>query len=178
MTLDKHNDMQEAFKMIEYFNRNGVVVKELTEDVGNFRKGDLVVDMAQAKRGFANHVLYAGSDESAWGAMYAELVVNFPDMKGFSAKAVFEENTFSGKLGSITWTKAPRTTEIDFKAPYYVVANTSESAVRILIKPSNQALRSTLQTMATSWKLTNLVTYWTPMLYTVSLSIRSLLDKN
>ncbi len=67
MTLDKHNDMQEAFKMIEYFNRNGVVVKELTEDVGNFRKGDLVVDMAQAKRGFANHVLYAGSDESVWG---------------------------------------------------------------------------------------------------------------
>lgn len=138
MTLDKHNDMQEAFKMIEYFNRNGVVVKELTEDVGNFRKGDLVVDMAQAKRGFANHVLYAGSDESAWGAMYAELVVNFPDMKGFSAKAVFEENAFSGKLGNITWTKAPRTTEIDFKAPYYVVANTSESAVQAI----NQAIKS------------------------------------
>ncbi|HEM4403292.1 TPA: LPXTG cell wall anchor domain-containing protein [Streptococcus suis] len=138
MTLDKHNDMQEAFKMIEYFNRNGVVVKELTEDAGNFRKGDLVVDMAQAKRGFANHVLYAGSDESAWGAMYAELVVNFPDMKGFSAKAVFEENAFSGKLGSITWTKAPRTTEIDFKAPYYVVANTSESAVQAI----NQAIKS------------------------------------
>ncbi|HEM4282810.1 TPA: LPXTG cell wall anchor domain-containing protein [Streptococcus suis] len=138
MTLGKHNDMQEAFKMIEYFNRNGVVVKELTEDVGNFRKGDLVVDMAQAKRGFANHVLYAGSDESAWGAMYAELVVNFPDMKGFSAKAVFEENAFSGKLGSITWTKAPRTTEIDFKAPYYVVANTSESAVQAI----NQAIKS------------------------------------
>lgn len=180
MTLDKHNDMQEAFKMIEYFNRNGVVVKELTEDVGNFRKGDLVVDMAQAKRGFANHVLYAGSDESAWGAMYAELVVNFPDMKGFSAKAVFEENTFSGKLGSITWTKAPRTTEIDFKAPYYVVANTSESAVQAINQAikSGAKLRSTLQTMATSWKLTNLVTYWTPMLYTASLSIRSLLDKN
>ncbi|WP_174853646.1 M14 family zinc carboxypeptidase [Streptococcus suis] len=138
MTLDKHNDMQEAFKMIEYFNRNGVIVKELTEDVGNFRKGDLVVDMAQAKRGFANHVLYAGSDESAWGAMYAELVVNFPDMKGFSAKAVFEENAFSGKLGSITWTKAPRTTEIDFKAPYYIVANTSESAVQAI----NQAIKS------------------------------------
>ncbi|HEM4445903.1 TPA: LPXTG cell wall anchor domain-containing protein [Streptococcus suis] len=138
MTLDKHNDMQEAFKMIEYFNRNGVVVKELTEDVGNFRKGDLVVDMAQAKRGFANHVLYTGSDESAWGAMYAELVVNFPDMKGFSAKAVFEENAFSGKLGSVTWIKAPRTTEIDFKAPYYIVANTSESAVQAI----NQAIKS------------------------------------
>lgn len=138
MTLDKNNDMQEAFKMIEYFNRNGVVVKELTENVGNFHRGDLVVDMAQAKRGFANHVLYSGSNESAWGAMYAELVVNFPNMKGFTAKAIFDQDAFNGKLGSITWTKAPRTTEIDHKAPYYIVANTSESAVQAI----NQAIKS------------------------------------
>ena len=32
--------------------------KELKEDVGNYKKGDLVVDMAQAKRGYANHILY------------------------------------------------------------------------------------------------------------------------
>ncbi len=137
MTLDKYNDMEEAFKMIEYFHRNGVQVSELAEDVGSFRKGDLVVNMAQAKRGFANHILYSGSDESAWGAMYAELVVNFPDMKGFKATAVFDEALFEGKLGSITWTKAPRTTEIDHKAPYYIVANTSESAVKAI----NQAIR-------------------------------------
>lgn len=52
--------MEEAFKMIDYFKRNGVLVTELTENASPFNKGDLVVDMAQAKRGFANHVLYTG----------------------------------------------------------------------------------------------------------------------
>lgn len=137
MSLDKNNDMEEAFKMIDYFKRNGVLVTELTENAGPFNKGDLVVDMAQAKRGFANHVLYSGSDESKWGAMYAELVVNFPDMRGFKATAVFEENLFDGKLGNITWTKAARTSDIDYKAPYYIVANTSESAVKAI----NQAIK-------------------------------------
>ena len=57
MGVDKDNDTQEAFNMIDYFKRNGVLVKELKEDSGNYKKGDLVVDMAQAKRGYANHVL-------------------------------------------------------------------------------------------------------------------------
>lgn len=69
--------------------------------------------------------------------MYAELVVNFPDMRGFKAMAVFEENLFDGKLGSITWTKAARTSDIDYKTPYYNVANTSESAVKAI----NQAIK-------------------------------------
>ena len=48
MSLDKDNDAQEAFNMIDYFKRNGVLVKELKEDIGNYKKGDLVIDMAQA----------------------------------------------------------------------------------------------------------------------------------
>jgi len=72
--------------MIDYFKRNGVLVKELKEDTGPYKKGDLVIDMAQAKRGYANHILYKGSNESAWAAMYAELLVNFPDMRGFNQK--------------------------------------------------------------------------------------------
>ena len=65
MKLDKSNDSQQAFNMIEYFKRNGVVIQELKEDTGGYKKGDLVVDMAQAKRGYANHILYKGSNESA-----------------------------------------------------------------------------------------------------------------
>lgn len=136
MGLDKDNDSQEAFNMIDYFKRNGVLVKELKEDSGNYKKGDLVVDMAQAKRGYANHVLYKGSDESKWAAMYAELVVNFPDMKGFKAQPVFGEKLFEGKLGEVTALRATRTSQVDNKAPYYVIANTSESAVKAV----NQAL--------------------------------------
>lgn len=136
MGVDKDNDTQEAFNMIDYFKRNGVLVKELKEDNGNYKKGDLVVDMAQAKRGYANHVLYKGSNESKWAAMYAELVVNFPDMKGFKAQPVFGDKLFEGKLGDVTVLRATRTSQVDEKAPYYVIANTSESAVKAV----NQAL--------------------------------------
>ena len=136
MGVDKDNDTQEAFNMIDYFKRNGVLVKELKEDSGNYKKGDLVVDMAQAKRGYANHVLYKGSNESKWAAMYAELVVNFPDMKGFKAQPVFGDKLFEGKLGDVTALRAAHTSQVDYKAPYYVIANTSESAVKAV----NQAL--------------------------------------
>ena len=136
MSLDKDNDAQEAFNMIDYFKRNGVLVKELKEDTGTYKKGDLVIDMAQAKRGYANHILYKGSNESAWAAMYAELLVNFPDMKGFKAEPVFKDGLFAGKLGEVTTTRATRTSEIDPKAPYYVIANTSASAVKAV----NQAI--------------------------------------
>ena len=137
MGLDKNNDSQQAFNMIEYFKRNGVTLKELKEDVGNYKKGDLVVDMAQAKRGYANHILYKGSNESAWSAMYAELLVNFPDMRGFKAEAVFKDKLFDGKLGDVTALRATRTSEINHSAPYYVIANTSDSAVKAI----NQAIR-------------------------------------
>ena len=136
MGLDKDNDAQEAFNMIDYFKRNGVLVKELKEDIGNYKKGDLVIDMAQAKRGYANHILYKGSNESAWAAMYAELLVNFPDMRGFKSEPVFADGLFNGKLGEVTTTRATRTSEIDPKAPYYVIANTSASAVKAV----NQAI--------------------------------------
>ena len=137
MGLDKDNDSQQAFNMIEYFKRNGVVIQELKEDIGNYKKGDLVVDMAQAKRGYANHILYKGSNESAWAAMYAELLVNFPDMRGFKAEAVFKDKLFDGKLGEVTALRATRTSEVNHKAPYYVIANTSDSAVKAV----NQAIR-------------------------------------
>ncbi|KXT83610.1 hypothetical protein STRDD11_01389 [Streptococcus sp. DD11] len=137
MSLDKDNDSQEAFNMIDYFKRNGVLIQELKEDSGPYKKGDLVVDMAQAKRGYANHILYKGSNESDWAAMYAELVVNFPDMKGFKAQAVFEDKLFEGKLGEVTALRATRTSQIDPKAPYYVIANTSQSAVQAV----NQAIK-------------------------------------
>ena len=138
MSLDKDNDAQEAFNMIDYFKRNGVLVKELKEDTATYKKGDLVIDMAQAKRGYANHILYKGSNESAWAAMYAELLVNFPDMRGFKSEPVFADGLFNGKLGEVTTTRATRTSEIDPKAPYYVIANTSASAVQAVNKAISQ----------------------------------------
>lgn len=136
MSLDRENDLGQAFEMIEYFRRNGVIVQELTADTAGFKKGDLVIDMAQAKRGYANHILYTGSNESAWSEMYAEVVVNFPQMRGFKTQAIFEEDLFKDKVGPVSHKLAPRTSKVDHRAPYHVFANTSADAVRAV----NQAL--------------------------------------
>ena len=141
MGLDKDNDAQEAFNMIAYFKRNGVDVLELKEDVGTYKKGDLVIDMAQAKRGYANHILYRGSDESKWGDMYAELVVNFPEMKGFKASPVFADQLFAGKLVEVNRSEATRTKDINLAAPYYVIANNSESAIRAVNAALKQGMK-------------------------------------
>lgn len=123
--------------MIDYFRRNGVLLSQLTEDTAGYKKGDLVIDMAQAKRGYANHVLYKGSNESEWPAMYAELVVNFPAMRGFKADAIYKAGQFDGKLGPVTISQAPRTTELG-KQSYYIISNNSLSAVQAV----NYALKN------------------------------------
>lgn len=126
-----------AYEMIAYLQRNGVQVKELTANQDGFKKGDLVIDMAQAKRGYANHILYPGMNESDWDAMYAELVVNFPVMRGFTAEAIYQPGQFDGVLGPVTHTSAPQT-PTDWRAPYHIIANNSLAAVRAV----NQAIRS------------------------------------
>ncbi|KHD45943.1 zinc carboxypeptidase [Streptococcus hongkongensis] len=128
MELSATNDIDQAFKMIDYFRRNGVIINELTADAEGYKKGDLVIDMAQAKRGYANHVLYKGANESEWSAMYAELVMNFPAMRGFRSEAVYKASVFDGKLGGVTLTSAPRTQSTTEN--YYIVSNNSLAAVQ------------------------------------------------
>lgn len=136
MTLDRQKNPQAAFDMIEYFRRNGVVVKELTADKDGYKKGDLVIDMAQAKRGYANHVMYKGANESTFNAMYAELVVNFPDMRGFNAESIFKDGYFNNLLGNITHTQAPRS-GVD-NSTYYIVKGDTLTATQAI----NEAIKN------------------------------------
>lgn len=133
-------DPNEAFEMIAYFKRNGVVVKQLKKDIKgtNFKKGDLIIDMAQAKRGVANMALWRGSDDSAWDSMYAEVVVNFPLMRGFDIQRVNKPEFFKGYLTDVTWEKAPR--DIPAVAPFYFVENNSIYAVKAVNKALEQGL--------------------------------------
>lgn len=136
MTLSTESDTDQAFKMIDYFRRNGIILNELTADVAGYHQGDLVIDMAQAKRGYANHVLYKGANESEWPAMYAELVTNFPAMRGFKADAIYSPSLFNGKIGAVTMTSAPRTAVTD--KHFYIVSNNSLAAVQAV----NAALKA------------------------------------
>lgn len=136
LEVSSHNDVEQAYKMIDYFRRNGVIVNQLKEDYAGYKKGDVVIDMAQAKRGYANHVLYKGSDESEWPEMYAEVVNNFPDMRGFKSVPIFKKNLFNNKLEHVTLTASPRTKELE-NINYYFISNNSLSSIQAV----NDALK-------------------------------------
>lgn len=101
-------DLADAYEMGRFLLRNGVQLSKLTEDVyvngTTYKAGSLVVDMHQAKRNYANAVLWEGADASASGFpdLYSESVSNFPAMRGFDCLAIASPGAFAGKLTAIT----------------------------------------------------------------------------
>ena len=87
-------DPADVYALAEFLMRNDVEVRVLTQDVTvggtTYKAGSLAVDMYQAKRNYANCVLYTGMDSSASGfqELYSESVTNFPDMWGFDCYPV------------------------------------------------------------------------------------------
>lgn len=142
MGLDRQKNNNEAFRMIEYFTRNSVEVSQLLYDIGEFKAGDLVIDMKQAKRGYANHVLYSGMDESGWEEMYAEIVMNFPALRGFDIFEVREEGYFTGRLGEVSWEKAPSSTIEE--GEYYLIHNNSVEAIKAVNQIIGQGMPVTI----------------------------------
>lgn len=92
--LDKANQENrlEAYNMVDYFLRNGVKVYQSNEAIDydgvQYGSGTIVVPLTQVRRGLVNAALSTGNDESDWGGMYAELVLNFPELRGFDSIAV------------------------------------------------------------------------------------------
>ena len=101
-------DIADAYEMGEFLLRNGVKVSTLDEDTAVdgtvYAAGSLVVDMHQAKRNYANAVLWEGADASASGFpdLYSESVSNFPAMRGFDCVPVAVEGAFDGVLTEVT----------------------------------------------------------------------------
>ncbi|MDP4099274.1 S-layer homology domain-containing protein [Paenibacillus sp. P96] len=122
----------ETYRMVNYLNRNGVNVAKTTAPVtvGDviYPAGSYVVDMHQAKRGYANLVLYKGADVSDFAEMYAEVVQNFPEMRGFDRYTVREAGAFAGKTTAVGQETIP-VTSVQAGASYYVVKNSNNDAV-------------------------------------------------
>lgn len=104
---ESQRDTADAWAMGGFLTRNGVEVRRLTADatVGGttYKAGSLVVDMYQAKRNYANTVLWQGADASSSGFpdLYSESVSNFPEMRGFDCVPVATVGAFSGKLSDV-----------------------------------------------------------------------------
>lgn len=125
----------EAYNIVGYLERNGVDVQKLSKTVTvasvNYPQGSYVVNMAQAKRGYASHVLSKGSDESQWGQMYAEIVMNFPATKGFDCYEIYDGKL---KLQTTDIVKAEFEKPSLEKTAYQMVKNNSTQAIAAVNK--------------------------------------------
>ncbi|MHA7965108.1 M20/M25/M40 family metallo-hydrolase [Paenibacillus sp. CAU 1782] len=128
----------EAYRMAEYLIRNGVKLEQTTESVSvngiTYPAGTYVVNMHQAKRGFANLVLYKGVDVSDFSAMYAEIVQNFPDLRGFNSYELRVSGAFAGKTGAVTSVTVPSSTVVSGDAAYYVIRSSNNDAIKAVNK--------------------------------------------
>lgn len=98
-------DPADVYEMVDYLIGNGVKVSKLTKNtkIGKttYKAGSYVVDMHQAKRNYANVCLYKGPDASGYAGLYSESVNCFPELRGFTAKAITKKDAFKGKLKSV-----------------------------------------------------------------------------
>ncbi|MEQ2456808.1 S-layer homology domain-containing protein [Flavonifractor hominis] len=128
-------DVADAYEMGQFLLRNGVQVSALDRDVSvdgtTYRAGTLVVDMHQAKRNYANAVLWRGADASASGfpELYSESVSNFPEMRGFDCIPVAKADAFAGSLRTLS-TITPASTFSGVSDRAVVIANSGNEAVR------------------------------------------------
>lgn len=126
----------EVYNMVEHLLRNGVKVGISNEDVEvngiNYPKGSYIVDMHQAKRGLANMLLYDGYDVSDFDEMYAEIVVNFPELRGFNEYEVREKSAFENKYTTVNDIKKPITIFED--GDNVVLENTSTDTIKAINK--------------------------------------------
>ncbi|MGD7006856.1 M14 family metallopeptidase [Metabacillus sp. 84] len=126
-------NVMEAHNMAEYLIRNGIEVSQSVKKIKvgkqSYPEGSYVIDMKQAKRGFVNAVLYDGEDLSEWDEMYAEVINNFHDLRGFTRMEVRSEDAFSSKMKPVKKVKAPKT-ELKGNTEYFVIKNVNNEAVK------------------------------------------------
>lgn len=129
----------EAAQMVEYLMRNGVEVKQTTKDVKvddvTYPKGTYVVDMHQAKRGFAQVVLFDGEDISQWSAMYDTMINSFHDLRGFTRDEVREKGVFDKTAKTLIKAnfKLPKS-EIAGTGKKYIIRNVTNDAIKAVNK--------------------------------------------
>lgn len=125
----------EAYNIAEYLLRNDVKVEVLEEAVTvgdiTYPAGSFIVPMNQAKRSYANCVLYDGFDVSDFREMYAEIVMNFHDTRGFDRYIVRGKGIFEGKTRPIYQATIPERPQLP-DAAYYIIENSNNDVVRLV----------------------------------------------
>lgn len=133
---DLQKNVLEVYNMVEHLLRNGVKVgvttKKVKVDGIEYPEGSYIVDMHQAKRGIANMLLYDGYDVSDFDEMYAEIMVNFPALRGFDEYEIRKKNAFKNKYKEIDDVNKPITAFEE--GDEVVVENTSTDTIKAINK--------------------------------------------
>ena len=126
----------EAYNMLEKLERHGIDIERTTRRLFYndyvFPAGTYVVDMRQARRGYVNTMLEAGYNASFFTAMYAEITMNFPDLRGFDAVSMWAEDFFQGHTVPVSQLSVPETALPLWDSPYVVVRNNNQDAIRLV----------------------------------------------
>lgn len=125
-------NVTEAYNMVEYGLHNNWKMAQLTEATQvngtTYPAGTFVIDMKQARRGYINVCLFEGYDMSDYDSMYAEVVINFPEMRGFDCDEIRASGAFEGKTAAYTTFARPANVVPD--SEQVVIANDSNDAVK------------------------------------------------
>jgi hypothetical protein len=125
----------EAHRMVQYLLRNGVKVKQTTKYMKingrMYPTGTFIIPMNQAKRGFANAMLYKGENVSDWGAMYDPIVADFPDLRGFTITEIRNAAPFDQYLIETESVTTP-TGKVILNIPKQVLSNTNNDTINLV----------------------------------------------
>jgi hypothetical protein len=132
-------DPADVKAITEYLIRNDVKLGKLNADTSidgtTYKAGSVIVDMHQAKRDYANAILWKGIDASFYSGLYSESVVNFPQLRGFTTIPIAKESAYTalaGKVDSLGSELAvPSTLDgntVDYTA--VIIKNNGQEAVR------------------------------------------------
>lgn len=139
LPIDKNlqKNSLEVYKIVEYLLRNGIKVDKTSKEVKvedvTYPAGTFLINMKQAKRGYANAVLSEGFDVSDFQDMYAEIVMNFPVLRGFDVYKTWTKYAFTGKTEPVYSVKIP-TTELPGDSKEYIIRNSNNDTIKAVNK--------------------------------------------
>jgi len=126
----------EAYNMIEKLMRQSIQVERLTTSVTHngitYPPDTFIIDMRQTFRGAANAVLSTPPDVSFFDSIYAEITVDFPNLRGFNAESIWEPGLFEGLTQPIIDFVLPTTQLPVDTSPYLVISNNNQDAIRVV----------------------------------------------
>ncbi|MCL2151469.1 MAG: hypothetical protein FWH57_00675 [Oscillospiraceae bacterium] len=136
---DTQWNVAEAFRSLEIAQNFGVKLMRTTAEIEDnngtkYPVGTYVIPMAQAGRNYINEVFGKGFDASGFASMYAEIVTNYPDCRGFDAVEVWGKD-YSSSLQAVTnLVSKPTSLILGEKGDYIAFKSNSVDAVRFVNK--------------------------------------------